>query len=227
MLSKKVAAGATHVVIDIPVGKTAKLRTTEAALRLQDLLSQVAAAIGLKLRVLLTDGSQPVGRGIGPALEAQDVLAVLRNEPDAPKDLRSRALMLAGELLELAEHAPAGEGYAIAEDILRSRRALDKFYAICGAQGGFTEPQIAQWKHEVLSQHAGVVTEIENRKLAKVAKLAGAPEDALAGIYFQSPIGRQVAIGDVLYTIYSSAEGQLAYALEYIAQEDGNIVHIE
>ena len=55
----------------------------------------VASALGLKLRILPTDGSQPVGRGIGPALEARDVLAVLQNAPHAPQDLRKRALTLA------------------------------------------------------------------------------------------------------------------------------------
>jgi thymidine phosphorylase len=160
-------------------------------------------------------------------LEAQDVLAVLRNAPDAPRDLAQRALLLAGELLELVGHSPLGQGYATAMEILQSGRALTRFYAICEAQGGFTEPGTALWKHEIRSLYSGTVTEIENRKLAKIAKLAGAPEDALAGILFQAPIGRHVAVGDVLYTIYSSAQGQLAYALEYVHQENGTIIHIE
>ena len=78
VLSKKIAAGATHALIDIPVGPTAKVRTEEHAQRLQALLEQVAAAHGLQLRALRTCGAQPVGAGVGPALEAHDVLAVLR-----------------------------------------------------------------------------------------------------------------------------------------------------
>ena len=80
VLSKKKAAGSTHVVIDMPIGPTAKVRSEEAAARLSALLEGVGKAIGLTLRVLTTDGRQPVGRGIGPALEARDVLAVLQGQ---------------------------------------------------------------------------------------------------------------------------------------------------
>src|SRR5262245_4703865 len=85
VLSKKVAAGSTHVVIDVPLGPTAKVRTREAAERLEGHLDAVGSGLGLEVRVIYTDGSQPVGRGIGPALEAHDVLAVLRGDATAPK----------------------------------------------------------------------------------------------------------------------------------------------
>jgi thymidine phosphorylase len=101
VLSKKIAAGSTHVVIDIPVGATAKLRTMEAAARLEARLWRVAEAFGLKVRIVRTDGAQPVGRGIGPALEARDVLAVLQNASGAPSDLAERAVDLSSRLLEL------------------------------------------------------------------------------------------------------------------------------
>ena len=94
VLSKKIAAGATHIVIDIPVGPTAKVRSQETAEHLAYHLSEVAASFGLVLRCLFTDGNQPVGRGIGPALEARDVLAVLRNEADAPQDLCDRVALV-------------------------------------------------------------------------------------------------------------------------------------
>ena len=96
VLSKKAAAGSTHVVIDIPVGETAKVRTNDAAMKLKEHLEVVGKAVGLDTRVVITDGTQPVGRGIGPALEAMDLLSVLKNEVDAPKDLRERAVLLAG-----------------------------------------------------------------------------------------------------------------------------------
>ena len=115
VLSKKIAAGSTHVVLDIPVGATAKVRSAEAAHLLSLELTEVAQSFGLEAQVVITDGSQPVGRGIGPALEAKDVLAVLQDEPDAPRDLRDRALLLAGTLLELGSKAVSGEGYALAE----------------------------------------------------------------------------------------------------------------
>jgi thymidine phosphorylase len=90
VLSKKAAAGSTDVIIDIPYGKTAKVRSHEEALKLKYYFEVVSEAIGLRITVLITDGSQPVGRGIGPALEALDVLAILNNELDAPQDLKDR-----------------------------------------------------------------------------------------------------------------------------------------
>ena len=102
VLSKKIAAGASHLVLDVPVGTTAKIRSEAAAESLSASLLHVAGTFGLQARVLLTDGSQPVGRGIGPALEARDVVSVLKGQESAPQDLATRAVTLAGALLELA-----------------------------------------------------------------------------------------------------------------------------
>jgi thymidine phosphorylase len=99
VLSKKAAAGSTHVVIDIPVGPTAKLRSQAAAETIGAHLVAVGAEVGLRVEAVITDGAQPVGRGIGPALEARDVLAVLRGERGAPVDLRERSVLLAGRVL--------------------------------------------------------------------------------------------------------------------------------
>ena len=94
ILSKKLAAGSTHLVIDIPVGPTAKVHSQSDAVRLRKLFEYVARHIGIVTDIVFTDGSQPVGRGIGPVLEARDVMMVLRGEADAPADLRERAVLL-------------------------------------------------------------------------------------------------------------------------------------
>jgi len=216
VLSKKAAAGATHVVIDVPVGKTAKIRSEEEAIKLRIKMMQVAEAINLKLQVVLTDGSQPVGRGIGPALEALDVLAVLRQEKQAPADLQERALFLAGEMLEISGTASPGNGQNQAREILESGAAYQKFMAICLAQGGFREPVTGPFTFDVLATIAGKVLEIDNRKLGRLAKLAGAPKAKGAGILFQAPLGREIHPGDVLFTIYTEAEGELAYAKQFL-----------
>lgn len=223
VLSKKIAAGSTHVVIDIPVGKTAKVRSHEEALRLQYYFKAVAEAVGLQIEVIITDGEQPVGRGIGPSLEAMDVLSVLRNEQTSPKDLQERAIQLAGSLLELSGKYPKGSGNKEALNILETGKALTKFQAICQAQGGFKEPIIAQYKHDVLAQKEGIVKAIDNRKLARIAKLAGAPKSPSAGIQFYSPLGRMVKKGDLLYSIYAEASGELEYAKEYLTNVNGLI----
>lgn len=221
ILSKKVVAGATHAVIDMPVGESAKVRSMEVALQLKSEMEKVAEAIGLKIKVLLSDGQQPVGRGIGPALESRDILAVLRNEVQAPQDLKDRALLLAAEILELSGKVAVGLGNKVAEEILISGRAYEKFVAICLAQGGFREPLFSKYSQAIKAHRGGRVLRIDNRKLAKLAKLAGAPENKAAGIDFLSPIGREVRRGDVLYVLHAESQGELNYALEYYhAQKD-------
>ncbi|GAB3833909.1 hypothetical protein GCM10028895_53480 [Pontibacter rugosus] len=168
---------------------------------------------------MLTDGNQPVGRGIGPALEAMDVLAVLKNDTSAPQDLKERAVLLAGALLELAGEVPNGQGVVVAKEALESGKAFEKFKAICLAQGGFTMPAFAAFSYQVKTEKAGTVNKIDNRRLAKVAKLAGAPDDPAAGVLFAAPLGKKVAVNEVLYTIFAESEGELSYALDYIANE--------
>ena len=216
VLSKKVAAGSTHVLIDIPVGPTAKVRSTEAAQALGRRLIDVGKAVGLQVSLAITDGSQPVGRGVGPALEARDVLAVLRREPAAPSDLRERALRLAGDVLELGGAASAGMGQVRAREVLDNGRAWAKFQQICEAQGGLREPPSARYRHAVLADRAGVVNSIDNRVLARAAKLAGAPKIAAAGLEVHARIGDSVAPDQPVFTLHATTPGELAYALEYV-----------
>jgi thymidine phosphorylase len=225
VLSKKAAAGSTHVVIDMPVGPTAKVRGAEAAARLAQRLGSVGKSIGLEVRVVSSDGSQPVGRGIGPALEARDVLSVLQNETAAPADLRERALLLAGELVELCGAAPAGSGNAAAREALASGAAWRKFQAICAAQGGMREIPLAAQRHVVAAPAAGRVASFDNRRLAKVAKLAGAPRDPAAGLDLHVRVGDRVERGAPLFTLHAEAPGALEYALAYLAAA-GTVVEL-
>lgn len=217
MLSKKIAAGATHALIDIPVGPTAKVRSDADAHHLQALLEQVAAVHGLQLRVLRTRGSQPVGRGVGPALEAHDVLVVLRGAVAAPVDLHMRSLVLAGELLEFCGHSIPGIGRSEAWRLLDSGAAWAKFQAICEAQGGMREPGVAPLREAVTAEHAGYVSGIDGRQLARVAKLAGAPGAPTAGPDLHAKLGDNVQRGMPLFTLHAEAPGELAYAKRYLA----------
>ncbi len=216
VISKKVAAGATHVLIDIPVGPTAKVRHAGMAARLAAQLTDTGAALGLEVHVQKSDGTQPVGRGIGPALEALDVLAVLRREALAPQDLRERSLRIAGALLEMAGVAAACEGMARATTILDSGAAWEKFHAICEAQGGFREPPHALQTHAVHAERAGVVAHVNMRSLAKAAKLAGAPADKAAGIEMHVRLGQEVEPGQPLFTMHADTAGEMNYALDFL-----------
>jgi thymidine phosphorylase len=226
VLSKKLAAGSERVLIDIPVGPTAKVRSHAAAQSLGDSLVAVGAAVGLHVRVIQSDGRQPVGRGIGPALEAMDVMAVLRRDIDAPRDLRERSLMLAGTLLEMAGRAADGTGLGLAARTLDSGLALDKFIAICEAQGGMRVPPQAPFRETVTAQNEGRIGAIDNRRLARAAKLAGAPRDPTAGAVIHVRLGDSVARGQPLFTLHAQSSGELAYALAYV-DERAPIVEID
>jgi thymidine phosphorylase len=177
----------------------------------------VGRRLDLQVEVAQTDGAAPVGRGLGPALEARDVLAVLQGRPEAPGDLRARALAFAGRLLEIGGAATAGVGPALASRLLDEGRAWRKFQAICEAQGGMREPPTAAHRHEVRSAGAGRIVSIDNRKLARVAKLAGAPTDPAAGLDLHVRLGDAVERDQPLFTVQAEAAGELAYALEYLA----------
>ncbi|MEO8063531.1 MAG: thymidine phosphorylase family protein [Pseudomonadota bacterium] len=222
VLSKKVAAGSTHVLLDLPVGPTAKIRSETASRQLGAKLAAVGEAVGLEVRVRHSDGSQPVGRGIGPALEARDVLAVLARSNDAPRELRARALSLAAILLEM-------NGLSSVEAGLRAERALDdgsaerKFEAICEAQGGRRTPPLAAHTAPIVATEAGVVTVIDNRLISRLAKLAGAPRSAAAGVELHVYRGARVSHGEPLMTVHAQTRGELAYAMHYHREHPGTI----
>ena len=215
VLSKKIAAGATHVVIDMPVGPTAKVRSAAVGEAIARRLEAMAARFGVKLVCVATDGSQPVGKGIGPALEAVDVLAVLENDPDAPEDLRERSCLLAGTVLELGGAAAKGEGARLAREVVTSGRAFAKLERICRAQGGFRRPQAAALVRPLLARHSGRVVHLDNRKIAQLAKLAGAPNVKTAGVRMNVRLGQEVRIDQPLLTVHAEAPGDLDYAFAY------------
>lgn len=226
VLSKKISAGSTHLVIDIPVGPTAKVRTPEAAKTMKKLFQTITKAFNIQAKIEITNGLQPVGRGIGPALEAKDVLAVLQNKKNAPNDLRERALTLAGMILEFSPTVKLGAGKEIASKILDEGCAWDKFQSICQAQGGMTEPSTANFTHEFTMKQRGRVISIDNRVLARLAKLAGAPYDKAAGIQLHTPIDSMVEPDQPLFTLHAESKGKLYYALSALELAP-NIIQLE
>ncbi|QDU65233.1 thymidine phosphorylase family protein [Engelhardtia mirabilis] len=223
ILSKKIAAGATHLLVDIPMGPSAKVRDMGAALRLRKLFEFVGDRLGLHIEVVMTDGSEPIGRGIGPVLEARDVMQVLQNDAVAPQDLRQKALRLAGRVLEFDPDVRGGQGFALARDILDSGRALSKMRDIIVAQGEVDGPprQPGRLRQEVRSEREGVVTAIDNHQLARIARLAGAPMDLGAGVDLHKKLGDQVDAGELLYTVYADFPSDARFAEERVKQSVG------
>ncbi len=154
------------------------------------------------------------------------MLRILKNEAGAPDDLRQRALTLAAGVLEMGGAAPAGEGMAMAREVLENGAAWTKFQGICDAQGGMRTPPRARFTHVVEALHNGTVVAIDNRRLALAAKLAGAPKAAAAGIAFHAPLGSVVGAGQALFTLHAESSGELAYALAYARAQD-NLVSIQ
>jgi thymidine phosphorylase len=179
----------------------------------------VGAALGLQVRTVFTDGSQPVGRGVGPSLEAKDVMAVLERAGDAPQDLRERALVLAGLILEMAHEAAPGMGKTLASEVLDDGRALAKFVAICEAQGGLRIPPNAAHTHPVHAPVDGSVSAIDTRLVARMAKLAGAPRDPAAGASVHVRVRDRVRCGDPLFTLHAGSLGALQYALSFVRSQ--------
>lgn len=215
ILAKKKSVAATHALIDIPVGRSAKVRTYAAADELATLFRAVAAQIDLRIEVCLTEARAPVGRGIGPRLEALDVLAVLRGEGDAPQDLREKSLYIASRLLEMSGAVAAGAGYREARRVLDSGAALKKFNQIVSAQGMRELPAAAHFREVVASHADGRIREIDCWEIARVAKRAGAPANVAAGVRLLRTVGDIVTKDDPLFEIHACSQSQLDEARAY------------
>lgn len=215
ILSKKKTAGATHALLDIPVGPTAKVRTLEHAQRLASLFQSVAERIDLHLEVAITEARGPIGWGIGPRLEALDVLAVLQRSPGAPTDLREKSLYLAARILEMIGWVPPGHGYRQAMEVLDSGAALRSFQRIIEEQGPQPLPAPAPFREIVPSPQDGRIRAFHCWHIARVAKQAGAPANPSAGIRLLRTIGDILHAGEPLFEIHAQSRAQLDFALEY------------
>jgi len=219
ILSKKLSAGSTHLLIDIPVGPSAKVRHMHDALALRKLFEFVGDRLNIHLEVVITDGRQPIGRGIGPVLETRDVMQVLNNDPDGPDDLRQKALRLAGRVLEFDPDVRGGQGYAIARDILESGRALAKMNDIIESQGRQTvEPTLGRLSFEISAAANGTVIDIDNYHMARLARLAGAPMDKGAGVDLLKKLGDPVKKGEPLYRVHAEFKSDHDFALSMTEQ---------
>jgi thymidine phosphorylase len=223
ILSKKVSAGSTHVIVDLPCGPRAKLKDEADARALGDLFEYVGAGLGLHVKALVTNGAGPVGRGIGPALEVRDVNRVIDNHPDAPADLREKALLFASHILAWSpDVANMDEGRWIAERLLASGAVRSAFERIVDAQGRVHPPvEPGALTHAVRAQRGGKVTAIDGWQIAGIARLAGAPQDPGAGIDLLGEPGQTLTAGDTLYVIHSNSASTLEAAASASAVHPG------
>ena len=214
ILAKKSAVDSSHILIDIPIGKETKIKDVKQGRKLAKKFIKIGKKLGMKIRVILTDGSHPIGNGIGPALEARDVLLILQNR--GPLDLKNKAVCMAGIILDMVGIKNSQKK---ALEILESGLAYKKMQEIIKAQGGNPniqpeEIQIGKFKHEVKATQSGKVNYISNNKISRIAKIAGAPFDKGAGIDLFVKIKSEVNHNSVLYTIHAENKEKLIEAIK-------------
>ena len=203
ILSKKLAAGATHTIIDIPVGPY-KVQQGREGRELSRLFEEVGAGIGMTVIARVTDGSRPIGRGIGPALEVRDVYKVLENAPDAPEDLREKALGFAASILEWDPEVSRGRGRGLAAKILQTGQALKSLESIIDAQGRKGDPdRPGDLVYAVTASRSGTIS-----KSISISGIAAVParQWTVRRRRPRDPVGRSAGAGDTLYFIHANVE---------------------
>ncbi|MBL7051426.1 thymidine phosphorylase, partial [Candidatus Woesearchaeota archaeon] len=216
ILSKKISVGSKHILIDIPFGKSAKVSEKKAK-ELKSKFLILAKKFNLDIEVILTNGEEPIGNGIGPTLEIIDIIKVLsRNSP--PKDLEEKSILLAGELLEIGKKAKKGKGQELAREILESKKAFEKFKEIIQAQQGdpnkldiknFKDPE---FQNHIKTKIKTKIKHINNQLINRLARHAGCPEDKQAGIYIHKKKNQIAEKGDKILTIYAVSKEKLKHA---------------
>ena len=219
IMAKKHAVSSTHILIDVPIGKDAKVKNLHEALRLKKEFEKIGRMLKKHVKVLVTDGTQPIGNGIGPALEARDVIWLLKRDPRRPLDLEKKCLIMCANVFALVG---IKDGYKKALGILNSGKAYQKMVEIIKAQGGkeiaAEDIKIGRYSYDVLSTKSGKVTGIENIAVSRIARIAGAPRDKGAGIYLYKHVGDKVKRGEKLFTIYAESEHEFEYAKDVAKQ---------
>ncbi len=217
ILAKKIAMGINRLVIDVPVEGT-KVCSMEDGQKISQRIVKIGKKLGLEIKAGLTYGGQPIGNNIGPTLEAQEAIESLQiTHPDKTNSLIEKSTDLAGILFEMSG-VEKGKGKSIAMDLLISGKALDKMKQIIEIQGGNTkiidEIPKSQYQETIECPRTGYITHVDNSKLVKIARLAGAPEDKTAGIVIFGKRGDKIRKGGPLLNIYANNSNNLSKALD-------------
>ncbi len=218
IMSKKLAVGSNYILIDIPYGKNAKVDLSKA-IKLKQKFKKIGKYFKKKIEVVLTNGDQPIGNGIGPVLEMIDVLKILDPKQEGPKDLEKKSIFLAGKLLEMTGKAKTGSGIKKAEEILRTGKAFEKFKEIIQAQGGTIKKLVpGKFKRNILAKKSGKILEINNSLINLLARISGCPADKSAGIYLHAHKDDKVKKNEKILTIYSESASRLRAAIKFCAK---------
>lgn len=231
IMSKKIAAGADAIVLDVKVGNGAFMKTLDQARALAHLMVDIGSRLGRRMVAVIADMNQPLGHAVGNALEVGEAIATLRG--DGPPDFREHCLAIAAHMLHLGGRAASvAEGRRLAEETLASGAAWEKFRALVAAQGGdvrqIEEPERlprARWVREIPAPADGYLAEVRAYEVGMAAVVLGAgrarkgePIDPAVGVIVHHKVGDAVRRGEPLFTVHANDEGRLAEAETWLAR---------
>ena len=219
VMSKKKAAGSDYVVIDIPTGKGVKFKTISEAQDIGRKFIDLGRKLGIKVECASTFGEQPIGHGIGPALEAREALRTIKAGKEQP-DLINKVCHLASVLFDF-RGIRNGEERALS--ILRSGKADRKLRQIMKEQGGdpkLRPEDIPVGSHNIAikSKVSGQVWWVNNKAIIQIARAAGAPNDKGAGVLLNKKLNSKVRRGETLFEIFSEKTFKMNRALEKVRE---------
>ncbi|MBC1566916.1 pyrimidine-nucleoside phosphorylase [Listeria booriae] len=219
IMSKKIAAGADAIVLDVKTGAGAFMKTDEDAENLAHAMVRIGNNVGRQTMAVISDMSQPLGFAIGNALEVQEAIDTLKGE--GPEDLTELVLILGSQMVVLAKKAKdLDEARDMLKEVMANGKALAKFKDFLNNQGGDGSivddpsklPQ-AEFKIDVPAKESGVVSEIVADEIGIAAMLLGAGRatkedeiDLAVGIMLRKKVGDKVEAGEPLVTIYANKE---------------------
>lgn len=213
IMSKKIAMGSNRLIIDIPYGRGSKIEKKSDAEKLKKKFEQVGKRFNIKIKCLLTNGSEPIGNGIGPVMELLDVIKVLKNSKDKPRDLYNKSLFLASELLSMIVEKEKAK--KLCKKYLDFGYAFESFKRIIKAQGGSIKNRKflpSDQDIKVRAEKRGRIVHIDNKKINFIARLLGCPTDKGAGIYIKKHVGEKVDKSETIAILYAETKEKLRYA---------------
>ena len=225
VMAKKIASGSNHVVFDVPVGPTMKIQHFKDAEIIAKKFAYLGKKFGIHVVTDINEIRQNAGRGIGPMLEARDVLQVLEQSPERPLALEAKALRLSGKLLDLCfasqKKTSTLNGEDVAREMLTSGKAMQKMREIIKIQGGDPDRDRKSLRpgkevFEVRAKRKGRVVGINNKEISIICRILGCPTDKLSGMYLNTRLEDQVDRNDILCTLYCTDKWRLKEAVETI-----------
>ncbi|WP_462129704.1 pyrimidine-nucleoside phosphorylase [Staphylococcus pseudintermedius] len=219
IMSKKIAAGADAIVLDVKTGNGAFMKTVDDAEQLAHAMVKIGNQVGRQTMAIISDMSQPLGRAIGNALELQEAIDTLKGE--GPEDLTELVLTLGSQMVVLAQKAKdLDEARGMLQEVIDNGKALEKFKTFLSNQGGdasvVDEPSklpTAQYQFELPAKRSGVVSEMIANEIGIASMMLGAGRqtkedviDLAVGLVLNKKVGDRVEEGESLLTIYANSE---------------------